>query len=129
MAHSVPQQLWSHVMLDFMPDLCISHCLTVILLAEDTFSKACHLVPLEGLSTAPQTAKVLFQYVVSNKGIPEENVSQGACSSQLKSASPHFSKHQRLEPYAYLLHYIAYLILFLFIWIISDILLFGTDFN
>lgn len=94
--------------------------MTVTLLSEDRFSKACHHVPLEGLPTAPQTAEVLFQYVVPNKGIPEENVSDRGpqftthiCLTFFNIA--HFSKHQRLEPYAYFLHDIAYFILLFFL--------------
>ncbi len=37
----------------------------------DSFSKACHLVPLKGLPTAMETAEVRFNCVFRNFGLPE----------------------------------------------------------
>lgn len=55
---SVPQQLWFHIALDFLTDLRLSHCLTVILLAEDRFSQGLSPGPTwgtPGLHTAQQS--------------------------------------------------------------------------
>ncbi|GAA6095284.1 receptor-type tyrosine-protein phosphatase gamma-like, partial [Tachysurus ichikawai] len=70
-----PQWPWSHIGIDFVTDLPWSEAFTCILVVMDRFSKACRFVPLRGLPRALETAKVLFQHVFRNFGLPEEIVS------------------------------------------------------
>ncbi len=56
-------------------DLPVSDGNTCILVIIDRFSKFCHLIPLAGLSTALQTAELLFNQDVRYYGIPEDIVS------------------------------------------------------
>ncbi|KAK3530917.1 hypothetical protein QTP70_006176 [Hemibagrus guttatus] len=75
----IPQRPWSHISINFITDLPNSGGFTTILVAIDRFSKACKLIPLKGLPTAMETAKVLFHHVFRNFGLPEDIISdQGA---------------------------------------------------
>ena len=71
----VPQRPWTHIGIDFVTDLPLSHGCTTIRVIVDRFSKACKFLPLPGLPTAIQTAETLFTHVFRNYGIPEDIVS------------------------------------------------------
>lgn len=71
----IPHRPWSHIGVDFVTDLPASHGNTCILVAIDRFSKACRLIPLNGLPTAFETVELLFNHVFCNFGIPEDIVS------------------------------------------------------
>uniref|UniRef100_A0A8C1GVU0 Gypsy retrotransposon integrase-like protein 1 n=1 Tax=Cyprinus carpio TaxID=7962 RepID=A0A8C1GVU0_CYPCA len=71
----IPHRPWSHIGIDFVTDLPVSDGNTCILVAIDRFSKACKLIPLKALPPAFDTAKLLFEHVFRNFGIPEDIVS------------------------------------------------------
>ncbi|KAI2646702.1 Transposon Tf2-9 polyprotein [Labeo rohita] len=71
----IPQRPWSHLGVDFIPDLPNSEGNTCVLVIVDNFSKSCKLVPLRGLPTAMETAEQLFHQVFQHFGLPEEIVS------------------------------------------------------
>uniref|UniRef100_A0A8C1UTM1 Gypsy retrotransposon integrase-like protein 1 n=1 Tax=Cyprinus carpio TaxID=7962 RepID=A0A8C1UTM1_CYPCA len=71
----IPQRPWSHLSIDFVTDLPLSHGFTTILVIIDRFSKSCRLFPLKGLPTAMETAQAMFHHVFRNYGIPEDIVS------------------------------------------------------
>ncbi|KAI2668646.1 Transposon Tf2-9 polyprotein [Labeo rohita] len=71
----VPNRPWSHLGVDFITDLPPSECNTCILVIVDRFSKFCRLIPLQGLPTAWNTAKLLFDHVFRSYGLPEDIVS------------------------------------------------------
>ncbi|XP_067230540.1 rhomboid-related protein 3 isoform X1 [Chanodichthys erythropterus] len=71
----VPERPWSHLGVDFVTDLPESDGHTCILVVVDRFSKACRLIPLEGLPTAMATAELMFNHVFRHYGIPEDIVS------------------------------------------------------
>ncbi|KAI2646962.1 Transposon Tf2-9 polyprotein [Labeo rohita] len=54
------------------PSIRINTCILVIV---DRFSKFCRLIPLQGLPTAWNTAKLLFDHVFRSYGLPEDIVS------------------------------------------------------
>ncbi|XP_070401394.1 uncharacterized protein [Nothobranchius furzeri] len=70
-----PSRPWSHIALDFVCGLPISHGFTSILTIVDRFSKACHLVPLKSLPSSTGTAQLLVKHVFRLHGIPEEILS------------------------------------------------------
>uniref|UniRef100_A0A8C6LVF1 Gypsy retrotransposon integrase-like protein 1 n=1 Tax=Nothobranchius furzeri TaxID=105023 RepID=A0A8C6LVF1_NOTFU len=70
-----PSRPWSHIALDFVCGLPISHGFTYILTIVDWFSKACHLVPLKSLPSSTGTAQLLVKHVFRLHGIPEEILS------------------------------------------------------
>ncbi len=59
----VPRRPWSHIAIDLVTDLPSSRNYTTILTVIDRFSKACHLIPLNKLPTAFETAEVLLEQV------------------------------------------------------------------
>ncbi|KAL0146658.1 hypothetical protein M9458_057998 [Cirrhinus mrigala] len=71
----VPNRPWSHLGVDFITDLPPSEGNTCILVIVDRFSKFCRLIPLQGLPTAWNTAKLLFDQVFRSYGLPEDIVS------------------------------------------------------
>uniref|UniRef100_A0A9J8BEN4 Gypsy retrotransposon integrase-like protein 1 n=1 Tax=Cyprinus carpio carpio TaxID=630221 RepID=A0A9J8BEN4_CYPCA len=71
----VPARPWSHISMDFVMGLPPSQGNKVILLVVDRFSKACHLVPLPKLPSAPQTAEIVLQHVFRLHGFPQDVVS------------------------------------------------------
>ncbi|ROL53801.1 Transposon Tf2-6 polyprotein [Anabarilius grahami] len=71
----VPDRPWSHLGVDFITDLPASDGFTCILVIIDRFSKSCRLIPLKGLTTAIETAELLFNHVFRYFGIPEDIVS------------------------------------------------------
>ncbi|KAK3552186.1 hypothetical protein QTP86_005112 [Hemibagrus guttatus] len=71
----IPRRPWSHIAVDFLTDLPDSSGFTTVLVITDRFSKACKLIPLNGLPTAWETAITLFQHVFCNYGLPEDIVS------------------------------------------------------
>ncbi len=71
----IPRRPWSHVGVNFMTDLPNSEGFSCILVAVDRFSKACKLIPLQGLSTALETVEALFHHIFRTFGIPEYVVS------------------------------------------------------
>ncbi|KAI2645678.1 Transposon Tf2-6 polyprotein [Labeo rohita] len=71
----VPNRPWSHLGVDFITDLPPSEGNTCILVIVDRFSKFCRLIPLQGLPTAWNTAKLLFDQVFRPYGLPEDIVS------------------------------------------------------
>lgn len=54
---------------DFITDFTSSDGNICVLVTVSWFSKACKLVPLKGLPTAMETAKLLFSHVFCNCGI------------------------------------------------------------
>ncbi len=74
----LPNRPWSHLGVDFITDLPDSDGNTCILVIVDRFSKSCRLLPLRGLPTAMETAKLLFNSVFRYFGIPEDIVSNRA---------------------------------------------------
>uniref|UniRef100_A0A8C1I7H5 Gypsy retrotransposon integrase-like protein 1 n=1 Tax=Cyprinus carpio TaxID=7962 RepID=A0A8C1I7H5_CYPCA len=71
----ISQRPWSHLSIDFVPDLTMSNEFTTILVIIDRFSKACRLIPMKALPTAMETALALFHHVFRVYGIPEDIVS------------------------------------------------------
>uniref|UniRef100_A0A8C6MDP3 Gypsy retrotransposon integrase-like protein 1 n=1 Tax=Nothobranchius furzeri TaxID=105023 RepID=A0A8C6MDP3_NOTFU len=71
----VPSRPWSHIALDFVTGLPVSHGFSTILTVIDRFSKSCHLVPLRSLPSSADTAQLLVKHVFRLHGIPEEIVS------------------------------------------------------
>uniref|UniRef100_A0A1A8ALW1 Integrase catalytic domain-containing protein n=1 Tax=Nothobranchius furzeri TaxID=105023 RepID=A0A1A8ALW1_NOTFU len=72
----IPKRPWSHVGLDFVTGLPMVDGLdTIILTIVDRFSKAVHLVALQGLPTAKQTAELFLEHVVHLHGFPSDIVS------------------------------------------------------
>ncbi len=59
----VPRLPWSHIAIDLVTDLPSSRNYSTILTVIDRFSKACHLIPLNKLPTAFETAEVLLEQV------------------------------------------------------------------
>ncbi|KAI2666816.1 Transposon Tf2-6 polyprotein [Labeo rohita] len=70
-----PNRPWSHLGVDFITDLPASGGNTCILVIVDRFSKFCRLIPLKGLTTAWETAQLLFNHVFRPYGLPEDIVS------------------------------------------------------
>ncbi len=71
----VPARPWSHISMDFVTGLPTSQGNKVILVVVDRFSKACHLIPLPKLPSAPQTAEIVLQHVFRLHGFPQDVVS------------------------------------------------------
>uniref|UniRef100_A0A8C6NUN6 Gypsy retrotransposon integrase-like protein 1 n=1 Tax=Nothobranchius furzeri TaxID=105023 RepID=A0A8C6NUN6_NOTFU len=71
----VPSRPWSHIALDFVCGLPLSHGFSVILTIVDRFSKACHLVPLKALPSSAVTAQLLIKHIFRLHGIPTEILS------------------------------------------------------
>lgn len=71
----VPARPWSHISMDFVTGLPLSQGNKVILVVVDRFSKACHLIPLPKLPSAPQTAEIVLQHVFRLHGFPQDVVS------------------------------------------------------
>lgn len=80
---SVPRPPWSHTALDFVSGLPVSRGNTVIMTVVDHFSKGCHFVPLPGLPTAWETAKLVIHHVFQLHGLPRDVVSD--CCPQFTS--------------------------------------------
>uniref|UniRef100_A0A8C6PG22 Gypsy retrotransposon integrase-like protein 1 n=1 Tax=Nothobranchius furzeri TaxID=105023 RepID=A0A8C6PG22_NOTFU len=78
-----PSQPWSHIALDFVCGLPISHGFSSILTIVDRFSKSCHFVPLKSLPSSAGTAQLLVKHVFHLHGIPEEIMSD--CGPQFVS--------------------------------------------
>ncbi len=70
-----PNRPWSHLGGDFITDLPPSDDNTCITVIVDRFSKSCRLLPLKGLPTAMDTAKLMFKHIFWYYGIPEDIVS------------------------------------------------------
>ncbi|KAI2651025.1 Transposon Tf2-11 polyprotein [Labeo rohita] len=70
-----PNCPWSHLGVDFITDLPASRGNTCVLVIVDRFSKFCRLIPLKGLTTAWETAQLLFDHVFRPYGLPEDIVS------------------------------------------------------
>ncbi|KAI2645985.1 Transposon Tf2-9 polyprotein [Labeo rohita] len=70
-----PNRPWSHLGVDFITDLPASGGNTCVLVIVDRFSKFCRLIPLKGLTTAWETAQLLFDHVFRPYGLPEDIVS------------------------------------------------------
>lgn len=77
------QCIWSHLTIDFLTDLLESGLNTVIRVIFDWFSISLWLIPLPGIPTAFETAKLLFNYVLCYYGIPEDITSD--CGTQFTS--------------------------------------------
>lgn len=60
---------------NFISDLPASNGHTCILVIVDRFSKACKLIPLQGLPTAMETAEAMVNLVFRHVGIPNDVVS------------------------------------------------------
>ncbi|KAK7929110.1 hypothetical protein WMY93_005505 [Mugilogobius chulae] len=71
----VPSRPWSHIAIDFVSGLPVSHGKAVILTIIDRFSKSVHFVPLEKLPSALETADLLVQHVFRLHGTPLDIVS------------------------------------------------------
>ncbi|KAG5281322.1 hypothetical protein AALO_G00069940 [Alosa alosa] len=71
----VPKRPWSHISIDFITGLPPSAGNTAILTVVDRFSKAVHFIPLAGLPSAKDTAKIMIQHVFKLHGLPSEVVS------------------------------------------------------
>ncbi len=71
----VPGRPWSHISMDFVIGLPTSQGNKVILVVVDRFSKACQLIPLPKLPSAPQTAEIVLQHVFRLHGFPQDVVS------------------------------------------------------
>ena len=72
---SVPRRPWSHIAMDFVTGLPASQGNTVIMTVVDRFSKACHFVPLPGLPSAQETAKLMIHHIFRLHGLPRDVVS------------------------------------------------------
>ncbi|KAL0173002.1 hypothetical protein M9458_033313, partial [Cirrhinus mrigala] len=70
-----PNRPWSHLGVDFITDLPASGGNTCVLVIVDRFSKFCRLIPLKGLTTAWETAQLLFDHVFRPYELPEDIVS------------------------------------------------------
>ncbi|KAI2645540.1 Transposon Tf2-9 polyprotein [Labeo rohita] len=70
-----PNRPWSHLGVDFITDLPASGGNTCVLVIVDRFSKFCRLIPLKGLTTAWETAQLLFDHVFRPYGLSEDIVS------------------------------------------------------
>lgn len=66
----IPRRPWSHIALDFVTGLPVSQGHTAILTVVDRFSRCCHFVPLPGLPTARETARLVIHHVFRLHGIP-----------------------------------------------------------
>ena len=71
----LPSRPWACIAVDFVSGLPVSQGKSVILTIIDRFSKQVHLVPLEGLPSSAETARLLVQHVVRLHGIPADVVS------------------------------------------------------
>ncbi|XP_054651361.1 uncharacterized protein LOC129191789 isoform X3 [Dunckerocampus dactyliophorus] len=71
----VPPRPWSHIALDFVTGLPSSRGNTVILNVVDRFSKMTHLIALQKLPSALDTARLLVRHVFRIHGIPMDIVS------------------------------------------------------
>lgn len=71
----IPERPWSHIALDFVTGLPLSHGHTVIWMVVDRFSKAANFIPLKKLPTSKETADTLVHHVFSLHGIPKDIVS------------------------------------------------------
>lgn len=71
----VPKRPWSHISIDFVTGLPQSAGNNTILTVVDRFSKAVHFIPLTGLPSAKDTAKIMIQHVFKLHGLPSEVVS------------------------------------------------------
>lgn len=65
---------WSHISMDFVMGLPLSQGNKVILVVVDRFSKACHLIPLPKLPSAPQNAEIVLQHIFRLHGFPQDVV-------------------------------------------------------
>lgn len=70
----IPEQPWSHIVLDFVTGLPLSQGHMVIITL-DHFSKAAHFIPLAKLPSSKQTAKTLVHQVIRLHGILKDIVS------------------------------------------------------
>uniref|UniRef100_A0A8C8DGA7 Gypsy retrotransposon integrase-like protein 1 n=1 Tax=Oryzias sinensis TaxID=183150 RepID=A0A8C8DGA7_9TELE len=70
-----PDRPWSHLAMDFVTGLPLSHGNTVILTVVDRFSKMAHFIPLPQLPTASETANLMVNHVFRHNGIPVDIVS------------------------------------------------------
>ena len=71
----IPTRPWSHIALDFVTGLPLSHGMSVILTVVDRISKAAHLIALPKLPNSKETADLLVSNVFRLHGIPTDIVS------------------------------------------------------
>ena len=71
----VPSRPWSHISMDFVTGLPMSHGNDTILTIVDRFSKAVHYVALPKLPSAAEMSDLLALHVVRLHGIPQDIVS------------------------------------------------------
>ena len=71
----IPHRPWSHIALDFVTGLLLSHHHTTILTIVNHFSKVVHFIPLTKLPSASETAQLLITHVIRLHGIPTDIVS------------------------------------------------------
>lgn len=72
----MPQNLWSHIAVDFITDLPESLGNIMILVIIDWFLRSLHLIPLPGLPTAFKTAELLFTLMFQDAVMSEHIVSE-----------------------------------------------------
>lgn len=71
----IPRRPWSHIAVDFVTGLPLSHGNTTILSIIDRFWKAAHFVALPKLPSAKETAEIMVKHVFRLHGIPADIVS------------------------------------------------------
>lgn len=71
----VPQQAWSHISMDFIEQLPLSHGFDTILVAVDRLTKFSHFIRLTHPFTAQQIAQVFLDQVYRLHGLPESAIS------------------------------------------------------
>src|SRR5947208_7910076 len=72
----VPTKAWEQVSMDFitqLPNTKAGHDAIVVFV--DTFSKMVHFAPTKTTATAPETAKLFFEYIFRSHGLPKSIVS------------------------------------------------------
>ena len=72
---TIPKQVWSDVLMDFIEGLPPSNCHTVIMVVVDRLTKYVHFVPLKHPFTSKTVAKEFITYIVKLHGIPTSIVS------------------------------------------------------
>lgn len=72
---AIPDRPWCRISMDFIVELPPSEGQTAILVVVDRFTKMAHFLPLRGVPSAEETAKVFVQHIVRLHGVPEEIVS------------------------------------------------------
>jgi hypothetical protein len=71
----VPDEPWTHILLDFITDLPLMQDLDSIFVVKDRFSKMAHFLPCSKAIDAPQTADLFIKEIFRLHGLPKSIVS------------------------------------------------------